>query len=217
MNLFIDIFGNPFVCYILLILGLYLLLFGIASDEMEMVAVAVVCLGLSIVGIVILGINLASVILFVVGIVLFIAEAETEGSLDGVLAIGGIICTIGGGVFFLQSLSATMSGNEIIIMWATLLTFTIVLAAIFAGVTLKVIEIKKKGATDKFVPEEGDVGVVKSEQLKPLGQVYLKGETWSAECLEEYIPIYKNEKVKVVKVEGVHLIVKPLDTTDLED
>ncbi|MFX1297316.1 MAG: NfeD family protein, partial [Promethearchaeota archaeon] len=43
-----------------------------------------------------------------------------------------------------------------------------------------------------------------------LGQVYVKGETWSAECIEGYA--IKGEKVEVVKVEGVRLLVRPLDT-----
>ena len=88
--------------------------------------------------------------------------------------------------------------------------FTVALAVIFGGITLKVIEIKKQEAIDKFVPEPGDVGVVKSDELKPDGQVYLKGEDWSAECVEGFYAL-KGDKVKVVKIEGVHLIVRPLE------
>ncbi|NVM53028.1 MAG: hypothetical protein HWN66_04950 [Candidatus Helarchaeota archaeon] len=213
-GIFEMIFGNPWVIYILLMLGLYFLLFGIASDEMEMTVVAVVCLGLSIIGIITIGIDLASVILFIIGVVLFIAEAQTEGSLDGLLAIGGIICVISGGVTFLQSLSAKIPSDQIIIMWATLLTFTITLSIIFGGITLKVVEIKKKGATDKFVPESDDIGIVKSDELNPEGQVSIKGEVWSAECIEGFWPVLKGERVKVIKVEGVHLIVRPLESED---
>lgn len=213
-GIFEMIFANPWVVYILLMLGLYLLLFGIASDEMEMAVGAVICLGLAIVGIITIGIDLWAVLLFIVGIVLFIAEAQTEGSLDGVLAIAGIVCVIGGGVFFLQSITLYMLEGERIIMWATLLTFTIVLAIIFGGMTLKVIEIKKKKAVDKFVPDAGDVGVVKSDELNPEGQVSLKGEVWSAKCVDGFWPVLKGEQVKVVKIEGVHLLVQPLDSED---
>lgn len=191
-------------------LGLYFLLVGVASGEGEMTVVAVICLGLSIFGVIIRGIDLASVILFIVGVVLFVAEAETEGSLDGLLAIGGIICVISGGVTFLQNLSVLIPADQIVIMWATLLTFTITLAVLFGGITLKLIQLKKKEATDKFVPEQGDVGVVKSSELKPDGQVTLGGEVWSAECIEGHWPVLKGERVKVLKIEGVHLIVRPL-------
>ncbi|NVM29918.1 MAG: hypothetical protein HWN65_13835 [Candidatus Helarchaeota archaeon] len=209
-NIFVQIFANPWVLYILLMLGLYFLLVGVASGEGEMTVVAVICLGLSIFGVIIRGIDLASVILFIVGVVLFVAEAETEGSLDGLLAIGGIICVISGGVTFLQNLSVLIPADQIVIMWATLLTFTITLAVLFGGITLKLIQLKKKEATDKFVPEQGDVGVVKSSELKPDGQVTLGGEVWSAECIEGHWPVLKGERVKVLKIEGVHLIVRPL-------
>lgn len=207
------IFGNPWVIYILLILGLYLLMFGIASDEMEMTVGAVICLGISIFGIYIIGVvDLWSVLLFVVGVVLFILEAQTEASLDGVFAISGIICVISGGVVFLQSVSVIMPPDQLVIMWVTLLTFTIALAALFGGMTIKVIEIKKREPVDKFVPDTGDIGVVKSEELKPEGQVALKGEVWSAKCIDGFWPVLKGEEVKVVKIEGVHLIVRPLDS-----
>ncbi len=212
-SIFHEIFGNPWVIYILLILGLYLLMFGIASDEMEMTVGAVICLGLSIFGIyVIQVVDLWSVLLFIVGVVLFILEAQTEGSLDGILAIAGIICVISGGVVFLQSISIVMPADQLVLMWATLLTFTIALAGLFGGMTLKVIEIKKKEAVDKFVPESGEIGVVKSKELNPEGQVSLKGEVWSAKCVDGFWPVLKGEQVKVVKIEGVYLIVQPLDS-----
>ncbi|MFX1297481.1 MAG: hypothetical protein ACFFD2_21850 [Promethearchaeota archaeon] len=154
-NLFIDIFAHPFVCYILLMLGMYLLLFGIASEEDEMIVGGAVCLGFSIIGSAILDIDPASVILFIVGIILFIAEAGTEGSFDGIVAIGGIICVIGGDIFFIQSLTIHIGESLIVVMWATLLTFTMILAVIFGGITFKVIEIKKKREFDKFNPEQG--------------------------------------------------------------
>ena len=207
------IFANPWVIYILLILGLYLLMFGIASDEMEMLVGAVICLAISIFGIYLIGVvDLWSILLFIVGVVLFILEAQTEGSLDGVFAISGIICVISGGVVFLQSISIIMPPDQIVVMWATLLTFTITLAALFGGMTYKVIQIKKRGAVDKFVPDAGDVGVVKSKELNPEGQVTLKGEVWSAKCIDGFWPVLQGEQVKVVKIDGVHLVVRPLDS-----
>mgnify|MGYP005631269729 CR=1 FL=1 len=210
-DIFVEIFANPFVCYILLMLGIYLLLFGIASPGMGMEVAGVICLALAIVGIVIIGIDIAAVVLFIVGIVLFIVEAQTEGSLHGIFSFGGIICIITGGIIFLQSLSVNMGEQEIIILYTTLITFTVCLSVIFGGITWKVIESKKRGPTESFLPKPGDIGIVKSEQLKPSGQVFVKGETWTAECIDGYWPVFKNEKIIVEKVEGVRLIVRPLN------
>ena len=209
-NLFLDIFANPFVCYILLMLGIYLLLFGINSPGMGMEVAGAICLGLSIVGVVIIGIDMTSVILFVVGAALFIVEAQSEGNLHGIFALGGILCIIGGGIFFLQSLAALMEPYEITIMWVTLLTFTITLSVIFGGITLKVIESKKRKSTETFMPKEGESGIVKTD-LKPEGQVQARGEVWSARCVDGYWPVLAGEKVKIMKVEGVYLIVQPWD------
>jgi len=212
-NFFLDIFSNPFVCYILLMLGIYLLLFGINSPGMGMEVAGAICLGLSIVGVVIIGIDMASVILFVVGAALFIMEAQSEGSLHGIFALAGILCIIGGGIFFLQSLVDLMQPYEITIMWVTLLTFTISLSVIFGGITLKVIESKKRKTTETFIPKEGESGIVKME-LKPEGQVLARGEIWSARCAEGYWPVLEGEKVKILKVEGVYLIVRPWDAQE---
>ncbi|MFX1297482.1 MAG: NfeD family protein [Promethearchaeota archaeon] len=63
-----------------------------------------------------------------------------------------------------------------------------------------------------LILNKGDTGIAKTE-LKPDEQVYLKGEIWSAECIEGYYAV-KDEKVKVVKIERVHLIVCLLDNED---
>jgi membrane-bound serine protease (ClpP class) len=212
-NLFLDIFANPFVCYILLILGIYLLLFGINSPGMGMEVAGAICLGLSIVGIVILGIGIHSVVLFVVGIVLFIIEAQSEGNLHGIFGISGILGIVLGGIFFLQSLTATMSSNEMTLMYVTLITFTVTLSVIFGGIIKKVIETKKRKGTETFMPKLGESGIVKAE-LKPEGQVFAGGEIWSARCEEGFWPVEEGEKVKIVKVDGVYLIVRPWDAPE---
>lgn len=209
-NFFLDIFANPFVCYILLMLGIYLLLFGINSPGMGMEVAGAICLGLSIVGVVIIGIDFTSIILFVVGAALFIIEAQSEGNLHGIFALGGILCIIGGGIFFLQSLSTLMQPYELTMMWVTLLTFTITLSVVFGGITLKVIESKRRKSTETFMPKEGESGIVKTD-LKPEGQVMARGEIWSARCVDGYWPMLAGEKVKILKVEGVYLIVQPWD------
>jgi membrane-bound serine protease (ClpP class) len=209
-NFFLDIFANPFVCYILLMLGIYLLLFGINSPGMGMEVGGAICLGLSIVGVVIIGIDFTSIILFVVGAALFIVEAQSEGNLHGIFALGGILCIIGGGIFFLQSLTPLMEPYEITIMWVTLLTFTITLSLVFGGITLKVIESKRRKSTETFIPKEGESGIAKTD-LKPEGQVVARGEIWSARCVDGYWPVVEGEKVKILKVEGVYLIVQPWD------
>jgi len=209
-NVFLDIFANPFVCYILLILGIYLLLFGINSPGMGMELAGAICLGLSIVGIVILRIGIHSIILFIVGIVLFIVEAQSEGNLHGIFSIAGILCIITGGIFFLQSLPATIPADEMTLMYVTLLSFTITLSIIFGGIIIKVIETKKKKGTEAFIPKVGESGIVKTE-LKPEGQVYAKGEIWSARCEEGFWPVEEGEKVKIIKVDGIYLIVRPWD------
>jgi membrane-bound serine protease (ClpP class) len=194
-------------------LGIYLLLFGINSPGMGMEVAGAICLILSIVGVVIIGIDFTSIILFVVGAVLFIVEAQSEGSLHGIFALAGILCIIGGGIFFLQSLTALMEPYEITIMWVTLLTFTITLSLVFGGITLKVIESKRRKSTVTFTPKEGDSGIVKTD-LKPEGQVFARGEIWSARCEDGYWPLIEGEKVRIVKVEGVYLIVRPWDAQE---
>lgn len=209
-NFFLDFISNPFVVYILLILGIYLLIFGISTPGTGIEIAAAICLILAIVGIVTIGIDIISVVLFIIGIMLFIVETQTEGSFHGTFSFGGIVCIIFGGVIFLQSVSALVDPSLQVIMWVTLMTFTICLSIVFGGIALKVLESKRRKSTEKFTPSPGDIGVVKSEKMNPTGQVYLKGEDWSAECVNG-VALLKGEKVKVVKIEGIHLIVSPVE------
>ena len=59
---------------------------------------------------------------------------------------------------------------------------------------------------------EGKIGKV-VEEINPLeakGQVKVNGELWSATSADD-TPIPKDTEVKIEKIEGVKLIVKPLN------
>jgi len=73
-------------------------------------------------------------------------------------------------------------------------------------------KVLKIGATktnvDSLIGKEGIV----IKELKPftLGQVKVKGQIWSAKAFNDEA-IAENERVEVVSIEGVKLIVKPMD------
>ncbi|MCH4887326.1 NfeD family protein [Acidaminobacter sp. JC074] len=73
-------------------------------------------------------------------------------------------------------------------------------------------KVLKIGATktnvDSLIGKEGIV----IKELKPfaLGQVKVKGQIWSAKACDDEA-IAENERVEVVSIEGVKLIVKPMD------
>ena len=209
-NFFLDIFGNPWVCYILLMLGIYFLLYGLSVQKKEIIGVAGGCLGFSIIGIIIIGNNFPSIILIISGVILFIIEVEVEDIPEKIPTIAGIGCVIFGGIFFLKFLSAPMAPQDFILIWIILLNFTIVLSVIFGWITLRSIEM----APPKFSPWPGEIGLTQSE-IKPEGNVYIRGEIWAAKCIEGHCPISKDQKVKIMRIEEEHLIVKPVKDAEL--
>lgn len=90
---------------------------------------------------------------------------------------------------------------------------------IFTALSIILI-IATKPLLKKFVPKPvrtnadglvGEIGIVTVaiDKLSSSGQVKIKGQIWSAKCDSDDI-ICENEKVKIIKIEGVKLVVEPV-------
>src|SRR5213592_4749923 len=87
----LEVLSDPLVASLLLILGIYLVIFGISAPGHGAEIAGIIILLLAIVG---LGFNVdpIALLLFIVGVVLIIVEVKTPG--HGVFGIGGIIAII---------------------------------------------------------------------------------------------------------------------------
>ena len=203
---FMKFFSNPILTSLLLILGIFALIFGISSPGYGAEVFGVIAILLSLIGSG-FAIPLLSIIFIIIGCLLLIIEIfATPGF--GVIGIGGIILLILGGIFLIPSYYTT--GWVISMDWINdaiilLVSIAVVIAIFFIFLLYKVIQIrKKKAAVGTFVGETAKT----IDRISPdkSGYVRFKGELWLA--ISDTI-IEPNKKVIILKKDESTLSVKP--------
>ncbi|KYK25855.1 peptidase S14 [Thermoplasmatales archaeon SG8-52-1] len=199
-------FSNPILTSLLLILGIFALIFGISSPGYGAEVFGVVAILLSLVGSG-FAISVLSIIFIIIGCLLLIIEIfATPGF--GVIGIGGIILLLLGAIFLIPSYSTT--GWVIKIDWIndailTILVAAILIAIFFVFLLYKIIQVrKKKTVIGTFVGETAKT----VDRISPFqsGYVRFKGELWQA--TSESI-IEPNTKVIIIDKDESTLKVKP--------
>jgi len=202
----LKLISNPVITSLLLMLGIFALIFGISSPGYGAEVFGVIAILLSLIGSG-FGIPTLSIIFIIIGCLLLIIEIfATPGF--GVIGIGGIICLIIGSIFLIPSYSTrewliSMDYmNEIMII---LLVVVALFAIFFAFILYKVLKIrKKKTAVGTFIGEKAKT-IDRITPDKP-GYVRFKGEYWQARSDTTIEP---NTKVVIVDKDETTLIVKP--------
>jgi membrane-bound serine protease (ClpP class) len=199
-------FSNPLLTSLLLMLGIFALIFGISSPGFGAEVFGAVAILLALIGSG-FAISVLSIIFIIIGCLLLIIEIfATPGF--GVIGIGGVILLLIGGIFLIPSYSTTEWAitmdwiNDAIIV---LVAAAVIIAIFFVFLLYKVIKVrKKKAAVGTFVGETAKT----VDRLSPdkLGYVRFKGELWHATSDTTIEP---NTKVIVVDKDESTLKVKP--------
>jgi len=196
----LEIISNPNIAYILMILGFYGLYFELSNPGAIFPGVAgAICLILAFYALHTLPINYAGLMLIILGIGLFIAEAFITS--HGVLGLGGTISMLLGSLMLIDSSSPVFRISWIVIIPAVALSALLFIIT----VTVAVRVYREK-------PDTGKAGLINMRATAKTdihndGQVFMRGEYWSAWSDE---PIQKGENVTVLSVEGLKLKVKKI-------
>jgi membrane-bound serine protease (ClpP class) len=194
----LGIIGNPNIAYILMILGFYGLYFELSNPGAIFPGVAgAICLILAFYALQTLPINYAGLMLIILAIALFIAEAFITS--HGILGVGGTVAMLLGSVMLIDSTAPYLQ-----ISWAVILPVVALSALLFIiTVTVAVRVHREKADTGK----EGLIGMhaIVKEELDLTGQVFVRGEYWTA---RSDVPVQKGGQVTIVGIEGLTLIVK---------
>lgn len=194
----LEIISNPNIAYILMILGFYGLYFELSNPGAVFPGVAgAICLVLAFYALHTLPINYAGLILIILGLGLFIAEAFITS--HGVLGVGGTISMLLGSVMLIDSASPVLQISWLVIIPAVALSALLFIIT----VTVAIRVYREKPDTGK----EGLIGMqaIAKTDVHTDGQVFMRGEYWSAWSDE---PIQKGEKVTVIAVNGLKVKVK---------
>jgi membrane-bound serine protease (ClpP class) len=211
---FIRFITNPTVVSVFLTIGSFGLVIGLTTTNTHLdEIVGGIALVIGLVGIGIIGIAAGAIILFVIGLAFFIAEIKFDVGFNGSLAIGGGVCIAIASLFIIPASQYwTVPGFLGTAKW-TAFGVSVVIIAFFSLIAIKVLQtkyLKSELDADQLAGARGYVKV----DLKPEGQVIVKSEQWSARAVEGTSPIYKDEEIEVVKIDGLKLIVKPLRDED---
>ena len=192
--------SDPNISYILLLVGLAGLYFELSTPGAILPGViGGISLLLAFFGLSTLPVNYTGILMIIFGVILFIAEIKVMS--HGMLTVGGIISLIMGSLLLFDTTEPALRLSLQVLIPAVLVA---------SGFFIVVIWLAVKAQLRKhFSGSEAMVGA-EAEVIKDIdeeGEVFLMGEYWKATSKE---PVKKGSKVRVIKVEGLRLIVEEI-------
>ena len=197
----LDVLSDPDMAYILLMLGLYGMLFELYNPGAILPGiVGVISLILAFYSLHTLPVNFAGLALIIFAVILFLLEIKIVS--HGLLAIGGIVSLFLGSMMLIP---ADPSSPGLEISRSVIIASTIVSALFFLfvlGLGLKAQRLKPVSGSEGLIGETGEA----RSDLEPLGTVWAHGEVWNAKSAGG--KIRKGEKVRIVGITGLQLQVE---------
>ena len=194
-NMFLKFLSNPILQSLLLMLGVFALIFGISSPGFGAEVFGIIAILLSLIG---SGFNIPefSIIFIILGFLLLIIEIfATPGF--GIIGLGGIICLSLGSIFIIPTFTTR---NWMISMdWINDIILILIVLAV------KIIQIRKKKKSVGVFEGEFATTIERISPDKP-GYIKFKGELWKAKSKDF---IESGTKVVIIKKDEFYLIVEP--------
>ena len=194
--------SNPNIAYILMMLGIYGLIFELSNPGAILPGVVGgICLILAFFGLQTLSVNYSGLLLIAFAVILFIAELKTPT--HGILTVGGIISLTLGSLMLFESPEPFLRVSwKVIIATVSFTTLFFILAV---GMGLRA---RKKEVFSGSESLLGKIGEARTD-IKGKGTVFLMGEHWNA---ESDLPISKGDKVNVISTDRSVLKVSKIET-----
>ncbi len=190
--------SDPNIAYILMIIGIYGLIFELSSPGAILPGVVGgISLILAFYSFQTLPINYAGLALIILGIICFIAEIKVTSY--GLLAVGGTISMLLGSLMLINT-----DVPYLRISWGVIFPSVIATVLFFLSVVGMAVKSQRKKPLTGIEGLIGMICIAKTD-ISPRGQVMLRGEIWDAmsdELLKE------GDEAEVLGVEGLKLLVK---------
>lgn len=198
---FLAVITNPNVTVLLMLAGIYGLIFeGWNPGAIVPGVVGAICLLLAAYALQLMPVNYVGLGLIVLGLALMTAEFFVPSF--GALGLGGVVAFVIGAIIMFDT---DVPG------FGVSLWFVGVIAALVAASILWLIgfllRLRKRGAVSGTELMEKDIAVAK-EDFDREGYVWLEGEQWQA---RSRYPVSEGQKLRVLHVDGLVLEVEPLD------
>jgi len=193
--------SDPTLAGVLLLVGLYALIFGLSSPGIGSEAIGVVALALGLIG---MGynVNVGAIFLLILGLGLILAELHSHSF--GVLAVAGLVCVIVGSMLFVPT---SFPDWYVPAGYQRSMTMAIVLPSLILGafLALAIYKVAKARFAPPVLGQVEGKEAIALDRLDREGYVIFEGEYWLAVADE---PVEKGERVLVTGREGNRLKVK---------
>ncbi|MGC9077230.1 MAG: NfeD family protein [Candidatus Kapaibacteriota bacterium] len=198
---FLDFISNPNVAYILLMIGIYGILFELYNPGSifpgVIGALSLILAGYSLQ---MLPVNYAGLALIILAIVLFLLEIKITSY--GLLTLGGLASLFIGSLMLIDAPGDFMEISLSLIITAVVVTFLFFTFVITLGIKAQF--KKKETGFEGLVGTEGKV--IEKINANQRGKILVRGEIWSA---TSDVDIPEGQLVIVVKADSFTLFVKP--------
>jgi membrane-bound serine protease (ClpP class) len=195
---------NPTVAYLLLLIGIYGLLFEGYNPGAILPGVAgAICLLIAAYAFQILPVNYAGLALIALGIILMISEVFVPSF--GVLGIGGIIAFVAGSVILMDTDIPGFGVPRTLIGSIGLLGGGVVMAIVWLAV-----RARRRPVVSGMEEMVGALAVAAAD-FDEHGQVLVHGEIWQAHSDE---PVRKDQPLRVTAASGLTLSVEPAESKE---
>jgi len=208
---FLGFLVNPDIAYILLIVGIFGIIFELSHPGLVAPGIAgAVALLLAFISFGNLPTNLGGILFIVLAIVLFILDIKLPT--HGVLTAGGILSFVIGSFLLFPPWRAPRRAPQlpsevpaVTISPVIIILMTLLVSSFFIFVVSKGLLAQRRRHSMGTESLPGNPGVAITE-IASEGQVQSMGEQWSARSVEG--PIHVGENVEVVGREGLRLLVR---------
>ncbi|NOR70861.1 MAG: nodulation protein NfeD, partial [Methylomarinum sp.] len=197
---FLAVITNPSIAYILLMIGIYGLVFEFSNPgSIVPGTVGGICLLLALYALQLLPVNYAGMALILLGIALMTAESFVPSF--GILGLGGVVAFVIGSVIFMDT-DVPGFGIDLGLVAGFALS-SAVFFIIAIGLLLKSRHSPVVSGKEEML---GCFGIV-LDDFSGTGRVRIHSENWRASC---ELSLHKNEKVRVTAIDGLILRVMPI-------
>ena len=194
----LNVFSNPNIAYILLMIGMWGIFFELSHPGAIFPGVVgAICLILGLYSLHTLPVSFAGVALILLGLILFFAEIKITSY--GMLALGGVISILLGTIMLFKSSPPYYRFSLRIVL--PLFIFTVLFFGTLAYIAITAQFQKPRVGIEALIGEEGEAVT----DIEPEGKVFVHGEYWDA---FSETPIKKGERVRVEEVKKFKVVVK---------
>ena len=198
----LGVLTNPNVAYILMLVGIYGLIFEFSNPgAMVPGIVGAISLLLALYAFQLLPVNYAGFGLMLLGIALIVAEAFVPSF--GALGIGGVIAFVVGSIILMDT-DVPGFGVSLPLIGA----FALFSSALFSVVLVMAIKARRQPVVSGQEELVGAVAEVISN-FDNKGKVHVHGEIWNA---RSHTPVRQGQYVRVARIDGLTLWVEPISS-----